>query len=303
MQSNANIIDVGETSIDDYLLIRYNSDGSVDTSFGNNGVLLTDFGQSETLNELVVQPDDKILVVGTMQEISSSFYGGDIILARYANLGPPDLLITKTVQLGRTPIQPGDPLTYTIVVANRGESDAEQVKITDALPDYVQGADLDQTVTITAGESLTFTLKATLANNAPFGKTITNTAFLSHASGNGQDDADFTIVGRPQLAITKTVQLITSTVRPGDSLTYTIVVKNHGPGNAYRVVVSDTLPAYLHGSNLNQTVDIMAEQSKTFILRATVANNAPFAAVITNTAFVSHISGSGQDSAALSLAR
>jgi serralysin len=57
-------------------LARYNSDGSLDNSFGTNGKLITDFsGQSASANALALQPDSKVVL---LTDVASSF-----ALARY----------------------------------------------------------------------------------------------------------------------------------------------------------------------------------------------------------------------------
>jgi uncharacterized repeat protein (TIGR01451 family)/CSLREA domain-containing protein len=104
----------------------------------------------------------------------------------------PDLAITKTVALSGATAAPGDPITYTIVVANHGLADATNVTVTDILPAAIEGLDLDETVTVTAGEALTFTINATISNDAGWGGFIPNTASYSHTSGTGSSMAGFT---------------------------------------------------------------------------------------------------------------
>jgi extracellular elastinolytic metalloproteinase len=104
----------------------------------------------------------------------------------------PNLAITKTVATANTPVQPGDPITYTIVVANISMENTVDVVVADTLPAYVNGVNLSTTVTITAGLSMTFTRAASLSTDAPGGTTITNTATFSHSSGSGQASAAFT---------------------------------------------------------------------------------------------------------------
>ena len=48
----------------DFALVRYNPDGSLDTSFGSNGKVTTDFGAAEIGYAVAVQPDGKIVVGG-----------------------------------------------------------------------------------------------------------------------------------------------------------------------------------------------------------------------------------------------
>ena len=59
----------------DFALARYEPDGSLDPSFGQNGRVTTDLGASEGANALVLQPDGKLVVAGES--------GGDFALARY----------------------------------------------------------------------------------------------------------------------------------------------------------------------------------------------------------------------------
>jgi len=65
--------------------------------------------------------------------------------------------------------------------------------VTDTLPAYVTGVDLDATETISAGESITFTIPATINDDAR-GVTTTNTAYFSHSSGQSNDTAVLTTV-------------------------------------------------------------------------------------------------------------
>jgi len=53
----------GTTSITDYLLLRLNNDGSLDNSFGNDGIIIGDISNSsDYLSDLLIQPDNKILI-------------------------------------------------------------------------------------------------------------------------------------------------------------------------------------------------------------------------------------------------
>ncbi len=67
----------------DYALVRYNTDGSLDTSFNTTGKVTTDFGdRDEKGNDVAVQPDGKIIVVG------NSDY--DVVVLRYNSDGSLD---------------------------------------------------------------------------------------------------------------------------------------------------------------------------------------------------------------------
>jgi uncharacterized delta-60 repeat protein len=60
----------------DAVLVRYNSDGSLDTSFGTGGIVMTAVtGAADGAEKMALQPDGKIVVVG--------FGGSDQFVARY----------------------------------------------------------------------------------------------------------------------------------------------------------------------------------------------------------------------------
>ncbi len=59
----------------DFMVTRYNPDGSLDTTFDSDGRVRTDFfGRSDIATALVVQPDGKILVTGTVEDDTSQFH-------------------------------------------------------------------------------------------------------------------------------------------------------------------------------------------------------------------------------------
>ncbi|MAU95013.1 MAG: hypothetical protein CMP81_03845, partial [Fulvimarina sp.] len=58
-----------------FALVRYNSDGSLDTSFGNGGIVVTDLGASDTAYSVTVTSNGQLLVAGGS--------GGDFAVVRY----------------------------------------------------------------------------------------------------------------------------------------------------------------------------------------------------------------------------
>ena len=63
----------------DFLLVCYNNDGSLDTSFGTNGKVTLDFGNSsESASGIVQQTDGKVIISGVSGEYA--------ILVRYIPL-------------------------------------------------------------------------------------------------------------------------------------------------------------------------------------------------------------------------
>jgi len=69
----------------DFALARYNDDGTLDPSFGNGGIVVTDLGGSEGSDDLAralaIQGDGKIVLAGDSGASSGSSY--DLVLARY----------------------------------------------------------------------------------------------------------------------------------------------------------------------------------------------------------------------------
>src|SRR5438105_8729489 len=74
LQTNGQIVAAGQTALtdvdaipgpSDFGLVRYNANGTIDTTFGNGGFVSTPFGSSEAFAETVlIQTDGKIVAVG-----------------------------------------------------------------------------------------------------------------------------------------------------------------------------------------------------------------------------------------------
>lgn len=71
IQHDGKIVTAGHASFGGIIgsfLARYNSDGSLDTSFGTNGIVQTFYISENFTNKVLIQPDGKIVVVGYTQE-------------------------------------------------------------------------------------------------------------------------------------------------------------------------------------------------------------------------------------------
>lgn len=85
IQPDNKIIAVGSINMgsgnDDIAVVRYNSDGSLDNSFGTNGIVNVDFnGKNDDASSVVLQSDGKIVVVGRAQNVSNN--NSDIAVIR-----------------------------------------------------------------------------------------------------------------------------------------------------------------------------------------------------------------------------
>ena len=76
----------GSNTPNDFALARYNSDGSLDTSFSGDGRQTTDIGGRDGANGVALQDDGKMLAVGAAQGPG----GNDFALARYNSDGSLD---------------------------------------------------------------------------------------------------------------------------------------------------------------------------------------------------------------------
>jgi uncharacterized delta-60 repeat protein len=88
IQPDGKIIAGGKTSApDDFALARYNTDGSLDSTFGLGGKVSTDFfGSTDEAHALVLQPDARIIAVG----FAGGSPGLSFALARYNSDGSLD---------------------------------------------------------------------------------------------------------------------------------------------------------------------------------------------------------------------
>jgi len=182
-----------------------------------------------------------------------------------------DLVITKTD--GATSVVPGTSDTYTMVVSNAGPSAVTGASVSDPLPAGVIGATwvatgftgggsvagpasgsgaLATTVDLPVNASVTFTFTPTINPSAT--GSFANTATVTPPAGtsdpnpanNSATDTD-TLTPQVDLSITKTDGV--TTVVPGTSTTYNIVVTNNGPSTAVDAAVTDLFPAGITADN------------------------------------------------------
>ncbi|MDI6791344.1 MAG: OmpA family protein [bacterium] len=255
----------------------------------------TDSGETnQTSNQVTSYPD-----LSTGNKSSADATGGDLI--------------------------PGDTITYTITVRNTGSDTADNISITDTIPTnttYVSGSIKGGDVRDTSGlpgllawtiytlapnteDSVTFQVMVNSIIDS--GDMITNTAFLDpdETGPVRVEDTIGPVVSYPDLSTsTKTaVDINGSNLAPGDTIAYTITVRNEGTDTATNILISDTIPGntnYVTGSIngadtrdetglpvLSWTINTLApntEDSVTF--QVTVSSIVDSGAMITNTAVI-----------------
>src|SRR5438552_3780179 len=89
----------------DFALVRYNTNGSLDTTFGTGGTVITSIGTDGTgASALVLQPDGKLVAAGTTTNDGSAY---DFTLVRYNASGSLDATFGTGGKV-TTPVGSGD---------------------------------------------------------------------------------------------------------------------------------------------------------------------------------------------------
>ncbi len=207
----------------------------------------------------------------TSAEVNTPVTGTVVITVRTPLL---EVSKTSTNTNGNT-LLPDETITYTIVVTNSGNMNANKVVISDFTgvatnfvdnsvtvePDQGQkattAADLPRlawNLTITPNQPLTVTFAITVSTGVADGQDIANTVSVTSTEIiTPVTDTVTDTVGYPILGLDKTAQDAGGGYfAPGETITYTIVVSNSNlTAPATDVVISDTVPAsttYIVGS-------------------------------------------------------
>ena len=255
------------------------------TCVGANGGVCTPGQVAGNIDDTVNLPAGSMVTYTAVCALDSSATG---TLENTATVTPPggvvelqpsdnsasdlDTVLVPTVDLtasksdGLTSAAPGETITYTLVLGNLGPSDAVGAAVSDVFPGELENVvwgcvgsggascvssgvgDLDQSVDLPVGGTVTYTADATVRSDA--NGTLSNTVTVTAASGsietnaadNTATDADTVLVPRADLAITKSDGVTTAT--PGEMVTYTIVVSNAGP-SATEATVADAFSSEL----------------------------------------------------------
>jgi len=151
----------------------------------------------------------------------------------------------------------GDSLTYNLKVTNAGAEPVTNAMLTDTIPAGTSFVSVVPSVGSCNGSS---PVVCTLGDFAPGASTNVQLIVKATASGTLINNANVTINETDVNAVNDNAKVyVTATaptadigvtmtdspdpVKRGSNLTYAIVVKNSGPGNASGVVTSDTLPS------------------------------------------------------------
>ena len=93
IQTDGKIVAAGSSfsngkTVEDFIVARYNANGTLDKRFGNNGKITTDFFRNvDSISSVAIQPDGKIVVAGFAQLPGAGGTARVFALARYTGDG------------------------------------------------------------------------------------------------------------------------------------------------------------------------------------------------------------------------
>ncbi|WP_326643004.1 hypothetical protein OIE67_21435 [Nonomuraea fuscirosea] len=242
--------------------VDWNGDGTSATS------------QSGDVNHIIMGPDTRSCPVSPKQTLTSwndwdhlnlnfrespwfedgahkgvlGLGSAEITAEAAASLNPPiDLTAAKTVD--RQDASPGDRLTYTVAVDNKGPATATAVKIDDTMPggDVVHRTTSDVPAGGSARETFTYDIPCATTD----GTVLTNKAAVSGTNERGYAETGTlsdntagvsTTVHRPVIGVAATAP---ATVNAGEAAAYTLTYRNTGGAAASGATLTATLPAGL----------------------------------------------------------
>ncbi len=210
IQDDGKIIVAGNDDIANscnFQIFRYNTDGSLDTTFGSGGIVNQTFGNEDICNAIAIQTDGNILLAGYTNNPGTN----DFAILRLTTTGSPDTSFDSDGKVtaafvsddraSSVVIQPDG----KIVVAgssNSGTSDMAIARFsTSGAPDTSFSGDGKQTVNF-SGLSVEFCNALVLQSDGKFilgGKTTQsdplNDFAFARLTSNGEQDATFGTAG------------------------------------------------------------------------------------------------------------
>jgi uncharacterized delta-60 repeat protein/uncharacterized repeat protein (TIGR01451 family) len=313
IQPDGKIVAAGISNCD-FAFARYNQNGSLDLSFGNNGKAVVDFfGACDFALGVALQPDGRIIASGR-----AAVNGSITQLAALVRLNSNGTLDTSFGSGGKvaTAVNSNDVQFFADVAVQAngrivacGGADMNAARGMMNLAAVVARYNADGSLDASFGTGGSFvTSFGTQAQQDSFNTVAIQSDGNIIAAGEGGDfsNDDFVltrIIGDPDGGAAADVS-VSQTDSPdpivtGTNLTYTITVSNAGPVAATDVVVSDTLPANTSfvscsatgagvcgGSGNSRSVSfasIAPNTSETVTLVATVSCSVANATSISNT--------------------
>jgi uncharacterized delta-60 repeat protein len=115
LQTNGKIVMVGRSNTNNFGVVRYNTDGSLDTNFNTTGIVSTPFTGTSPANAVSIQADSKIVAVGFASPGPFVF-----AIARYNTDGSLDTTFNGTGKITTSPTGVND-FAYAVTLQPDGK--------------------------------------------------------------------------------------------------------------------------------------------------------------------------------------
>lgn len=136
----------------------------------------------------------------------------------------------------------GDTIRYELTIRNTSDVDAVGLRVSDLLPNGTVGQDFDETITVRANSSETLYYEVKVDDAIPDNSTIRNRFRVNYLTSNEVTH----VIGSPRLEYSKEMNLQEGElVNNNSEVIYKINVRNTGDGEAFNVLVEDTLNEHL----------------------------------------------------------
>ena len=193
--------------------------------------------------------------------------------AQLTVLAVPGIAITKVANV--TSASPGEPVVYTVVITNTGNSVLHNVLVTDDTPPF------DSFIpSLNQGGSVTFIIPFVVPGDAVPSTILVNTATATSAeTASVNASAEVLVVPLPtnSASIQKLVE--PSSALPGETVEYTIIVTNNTVFTLFNIHVTDPT------IGIDQTISSLdSGDSISLIAPYTIPANTPVGTQLTNTA-------------------
>ena len=195
----------------------------------------------------------------------------------------PELEISKSMNYPEgTELNNNSEIEYTINVKNISRAVATNISVQDILDNHltfveslgsidptVNGQTLDWVVpSINANQTVSLKFKVIASKQPDEGKV----KIINNATVDGAKTNDVTVyLGVPTIAIEKSANPQSgSEVYEGDTIEYTLTIRNTSQINAEQLKVKDILPKGVSGKDVNETIDVPAGETRTITVNVTV---------------------------------
>jgi len=238
-QADGKIVAAGYSG-GDFGLARYTITGTLDATFGTNGIVTTDLGDTEYGYDLTIQEDGKILVAGES--------GPNFALARYTITGTLDTTFNTdgivTTDFG------GDDSGHSLAIQKNGKIVVAGYKYDDdalfALARYNNDGSLD--TSFGSAGRVTTDIKGNDGRGygmalQPDGKVVVV----------GYSEWNFALVCYTEADLAVTKRVVPAAVAPGESVSYVLTISNTSVATATNVVLTDTIPISITNTSVSSS--------------------------------------------------